>query len=102
MVIPKLNHVLMIGARMSGLASTLALHAPGISPTPSMDVRGTLPTIGDAIKLTPNALHRLDHLVVLQHLEGKGSIAQSIEIFSAFSGQRIAELNYRDTEKIQN
>ena len=66
-----------------------------------MNCRGTPSTVGDAINLTPNALCRLDHLVVLQHLEGKGSIARFIEIFSAFSGQRIAELSYRDTEKIQ-
>ena len=103
MVIPKLNHVLMIGAGKSGLASSLALHAPGISSTPSMDVQGTPSTIWDAINFTPNALHCLDHLGVFQHLEGKGSIAQSIKIyiFSAFSGQPIAELSYRDTEKIQ-
>ena len=100
MAAPNLSHVLIIGAGMSGLASALALHALGIRCT-IYELRVTPSSIGGAIHLTPNALRCLDHLGVLQHMQGKGCITRSIEIFSAFSGQRIAELSYRDIDKIQ-
>lgn len=96
----KLNHVLIIGAGTSGLASALALHALGISCT-VYELRATPSTIGGAINLTPNALRCLDHLGVLEHLQGKGCTTRSIEIFSALSGQRIGELSFRNTDKFQ-
>jgi 2-polyprenyl-6-methoxyphenol hydroxylase-like FAD-dependent oxidoreductase len=96
----KLNHVLIIGAGASGLASALALHALGI-PCTVYESRATPSTIGGAVSLSPNALRCLDHLGVLQHLQGKGCTTRSIEVFSALSGQRIGELSFRNVDKIQ-
>jgi 2-polyprenyl-6-methoxyphenol hydroxylase-like FAD-dependent oxidoreductase len=97
----KLNHVLIIGAGISGLASALALHALNISCT-VYELRATPSTIGGAINLTPNALRCLDHLGVLQGLQGKGCITRSIELFSALSGQRIGELSFKNTDRFQH
>ena len=95
----KLN-VLIIGAGASGLASALALHALNI-PCTVYELRATPSTIGGAINLTPNALRCLDHLGVLQHLQGKGCTTRSIELFSALSGLKIGELSFRNIDKIQ-
>lgn len=95
-----LNHVLIIGAGASGLASALGLHALGI-PCTVYELRATPSTIGGAVSLSPNALRYLDHLGVLQHLQGRGCTTRSIEIFSALSGQRIGELSFRNIDKIQ-
>jgi 2-polyprenyl-6-methoxyphenol hydroxylase-like FAD-dependent oxidoreductase len=96
----KLNHVLIVGAGASGLASALALHALSISCT-IYELRATPSTIGGAISLSPNALRCLDHLGVLKLLQGKGCTTRSIELFSALSGQRIGELSFRNIDKIQ-
>jgi len=96
----KLNHVLIIGAGTSGLASALALHALNI-PCTVYELRATPSTLGGAINLTPNALRCLDQIGVLPHMQGKGCTTRSIEILSAFSGQRIAELSFRNIDKIQ-
>jgi 2-polyprenyl-6-methoxyphenol hydroxylase-like FAD-dependent oxidoreductase len=97
----KLNHVLISGAGISGLASALALHALNISCT-VYKLRATPSTIGGAINLTPNALCCLDHLGVLQGLQGKGCITRSIELFSALSGQQIRELSFKNTNRFQH
>lgn len=99
MAFTKLNHVLIVGAGASGLASALALHALGI-PCTVYELRATPSTIGGAVSLSPNALRCLDRLGVLQHLQGKGCTTRSIELFSALSGQRIGELSFRNIDKI--
>jgi 2-polyprenyl-6-methoxyphenol hydroxylase-like FAD-dependent oxidoreductase len=96
----KLNHILIIGAGTSGLASALALHALNI-PCTVYELRAAPSTIGGAINLTPNAIRCLDHLGVLQHLKGKGCVTRSIGIFSAFGGQFIGELSFRNIDKFQ-
>jgi len=97
---PKFNHVLIIGAGTSGLATALALHALNI-PCTVYELRSTPSTIGGAINLTPNALRCLDHLGVLQRMQGKGCTTRSIEIFSTHSGQMLGELSFKNIEKIQ-
>lgn len=100
MLTPKsINHVLIIGGGISGLASALALHALGISCS-IYEVRPFPSTLGGAVNLTPSALRCLNHIGVLKHLQGKGGITRAIEIFSALSGKQLAELSFRNVNKI--
>ena len=94
-----INHVLIIGGGISGLASALALHALGISCS-VYEVRAIPSTLGGAVNLTPSALRCLNHLGILKHLQGKGGTTRAIEIFSALSGRRLGELSFRNVEKI--
>jgi len=94
-----INHVVIIGGGISGLASALALHALGV-PCSIYEVRAVPSTLGGAVNLTPSALRCLDHIGVLKHLQGKGGTTRAIEIFSALSGNRVGEISFRNLDKI--
>ena len=94
----ELDHVLIIGGGISGLASALALNALNIRCT-VYELRTTPSTIGGAVNLTPAALRCLEHLGVLPQIQGKGGDTRSIEIFSSFDCHKVGEISFRNVDK---
>lgn len=96
----KLDHVLIIGGGITGLASALALNALNVRCT-VYELRATPSTIGGAVNLTPSALRCLEHLGVLPHIQGIGCDTRSIEVFSTLTGHQLGELSFRNVDKFK-
>ncbi|KIY02755.1 uncharacterized protein Z520_01220 [Fonsecaea multimorphosa CBS 102226] len=91
-------NIVIVGAGIAGLASTLALtkwlpESPHITV---VEVRPQPSTIGGAVGLTPNALRCLHHLGALPRIRarGVGTDIDKIELFTIYTGARLGEITF--------
>ncbi|KAH0845443.1 putative salicylate hydroxylase [Fonsecaea pedrosoi] len=91
-------NVVIVGAGIAGLASSLAL-TKWLPETPHItvvEIRPQPSTIGGAVGLTPNALRCLHHLGVLPRVRAKslGTGIDKIELFTIYTGAKLGEINF--------
>jgi 2-polyprenyl-6-methoxyphenol hydroxylase-like FAD-dependent oxidoreductase len=91
------DEVAIIGAGLSGLCLTLALHRQGIEST-VYESRAAPLNIGGAVMLSPNALKILDALEVYQDVRGRGYNFDTLEMVKA-TGERLETYEFGGVDK---
>jgi len=89
---------LIIGAGITGPATSLLLHSLGLQVT-IYELRPTPSPLGGAISLAPNALRILDKLGVYEKLKTLGCSVSTMQMFSASSGKALGSMSFGDKSR---